>query len=191
VAGGLDALPWTVAGVGVVIVGLIVRRRRWFTVVGSALLGIAYIVRLADSGVDVVEAYTAPFAVVLLAVGVWAIRRSTIGSVRALGPGVTLALLPSLPQALDEPTSLRALLLGVAAVSLLAVGLARSWQAPFVGGSATALLLVLANVGPWSLGLPRWILIAVLGIVALTVGATWEARARQGRAAVSYVAAMR
>ena len=64
-------------------------------------------VRLADVGVDVVEAYTAPFAAVLLAVGVWALRRSEISTTRALGPGVTLALLPSLPQALDEPASLR------------------------------------------------------------------------------------
>jgi hypothetical protein len=190
-SGGLDALPWTVAGAGLVLVGLVNPRRRWFTVVGSVLLGIAYVVRLADSGVDVVEAYTAPFAAVLLAVGVWTLRRPGLGSVRALGAGVTLALLPSLPQALDDPTSLRALLLGLVAVGLLAVGVARGWQAPFVGGAAVALLLVLANVGPWTLGLPRWILIAALGIVALTIGATWESRARQGRAAVSYVTAMR
>jgi hypothetical protein len=190
-ASGLDAVPWTIAGAGVALIGLVNRRRRWMTLVGSALLGIAYVVRLADSGVDVVEAYTAPFAVILLAAGVWALRRDGISSVRALGAGVTLALLPSLPQALDEPASLRALLLGLVALGLLAVGLKRGWQAPFVGGSAVVLLLVLANVGPWTLGLPRWVLIASVGIIALAIGATWENRSKQGRAAVAYVSAMR
>ena len=190
-ASGLDALPWTITGAGVALIGLVNRRRRWFTLVGSVLLGLAYVIRLADSGVDVVEAYTAPFAAILLAAGVWALRRDSIGSVRALGAGVTLALLPSLPQALGEPASLRALLLGLVAVALLALGLKRGWQAPFVGGSAVVLLLVIANIGPWTLGLPRWVLIASIGIIALAVGATWESRARQGRSAVAYVSAMR
>lgn len=189
--GGLDALPWTIAGFGVALIGLVNPRRRWLTVVGSILLGIAYVVRLADSGVDVIEAYTAPFAAVLLGVGVWALRRPGLGTVRALGAGVSLALLPSLPQALGDPASLRGLLLGLAAVGLLAVGVKRQWKAPFVGGSVVALLLVIANIGPWTMGLPRWVLIAAVGIVALLVGATWENRARQGRAAVSYVNAMR
>jgi hypothetical protein len=191
IASGLAALPWTIAGAGVAAVGLSNSRRRSFIKVGSVLLGIAYVVRLADAGVDVVEAYTAPFAVVLLAAGAWALRRPGLSTLRALGPGVTLALLPSLPHALNEPTSLRALLLGLVALALLAVGVKRRWQAPFVGGAVTALLLVVANIGPWALGLERWILIAVVGMVALAVGATWEARARQGRAAVSYVSSMR
>lgn len=191
VISGLAALPWTIAGAGVTAVGLTNSRRRAFIKVGSVLLGIAYVVRLADAGVHVAEAYTAPFAAVLLMVGAWALRRPGLATVRALGPGVTLALLPSLPRALSEPTSLRALLLGLVAVALLAIGVKLRWQAPFVGGAATVLLLVVANVGPWVLGLERWILIAVLGAAALAVGATWEARARQGRAAVSYVSSMR
>jgi hypothetical protein len=188
---GLDALPWTVAGAGVTVAGLVNRRRRWCHAAGPILLGIAYIVRLAESRVDVIEAYTAPFAVALLAVGLWAMRRQDIGTVRALGPGVTLALLPSLPQALDEPTSLRALLLGLVAVALIAVGLARRWRAPFVGGTIVALLLVIANIGPWAMALPRWVLIAALGAVAIGIGATWESRVRNGRAVTSYVSAMR
>ena len=154
---GLDALPWTVAGAGVTVAGLVNRRRRWCHAAGPALLGIAYIVRLAESRVDVVEAYTAPFAVGLLGVGLWALRKQEIGTVRALGPGVTLALLPSLPQALDEPTSLRALLLGLVAVAFLAIGLMRRWRAPFVGGTTVTLLLVIANIGPWAMALPRWV----------------------------------
>lgn len=188
---GLDALPWTVAGVGVTVAGLVNRHRRWCRWAGPALLGIAYVVQLADLGVDVVEAYTAPFAVAVLAAGLWALRNEDFGTPRALGPGVGLALLPSLPMALEEPTSLRALLLGLVAVAFVAAGLTRRWQAPFVSGSAVVALLILANIGPWAMGLPRWILIAVLGAVALAIGATWEARVRDGRVAASYVSSMR
>ncbi len=188
---GLDAVPWTVAGVGITIAGFVNRRRRWYRWTGPALLGIAYIVRLLESRVDVIEAYTAPFAVVLLGVGLWAMRRQDLGTVRALGPGVTLALLPSLPQALDEPTSLRALLLGLVAVAFIGVGVMRRWRAPFVGGTTVTLLVVIANIGPWAMAVPRWLLIAVLGAVAIGIGATWESRVRNGRAVASYVSGMR
>jgi len=196
---GLDALPWTVAGAGVTVAGLVDRppqaggapSRRWCHWAGPSLLGIAYIVRLAESRVDVIEAYTAPFAVALLGVGLWTLRRQELGTVRALGPGVTLALLPSLPQALDEPTSLRALLLGLVAVGFLSIGVMRRWRAPFVGGTTVTLLLVIANIGPWAMAVPRWLLIAVLGAVAIGVGATWESRVRNGRTVASYVSGMR
>lgn len=188
---GLDAVPWTVAGAGVWIIGALSRQRRWCRWAGSILLGIAYVVRLADSGVDVVEAYTAPFAVILLGIGWWLLRRPEVGTIRALTPGVALALLPSLPQALDHPTSLRALLLGLVAVGFVGLGLQRRWKVPFVAGATVVLLLVLANVGPWALGLPRWLLFATLGAVAIGVGATWEARVRNGRSVVSHVSAMR
>ena len=66
---------------------------------GSALLGVAYVLRLAASDVDVVEAYTLPFAAFLLAAGLWAMRKQDgLGSVRALLPGMALAMLPSLPR---------------------------------------------------------------------------------------------
>lgn len=188
---GLNALPWTVAGVGVTAAGLVNRNRRWCHWAGPVLLGIAYVVRLAQSDIDVIEAYTAPFAVALLCLGLWTMRKSDVRTLRALGPGVALTLLPSLPQALDEPTSLRALLLGVLSVALIAVGLSRKWQALFVGGVVVALLLVVANIGPWALGLPRWVLIASLGALAIGVGATWESRVRNGKAVASYVSGMR
>jgi hypothetical protein len=190
-AQGLDALPWTVAGAGVAAAGLVNRRRHWCRWTGAMLLGIAYIVRLAELRIDVIEAYTVPFAVALLSVGLWAMRKDNLDTVRALGPGLTLALLPSLPQALDEPTSLRALLLGIAAVASIGVGLMRRWRAPFIAGSVVALLLVLANIGPWAMAAPRWMLIAVLGALAIGIGATWESRVRNGRAVASYVSHMR
>ena len=189
---GYASFLWTVAGAGAVVLGLTSSRRTWYRWVGSGLLGVAYVLRLAASEVDVVEAYTLPFAAFLLAVGLWAMRdENGPGSVQALLPGVALALLPSLPQALDEPTGLRALLLGVGAAIALAVGTWRRWQVPFVAGAFVLALLVLVNVGPPALALPRWVLIASAGALLLAAGITWDDRVRDGRAAIRYVGSMR
>ena len=189
---GFASFLWTVAGAGVVVLGLTSSRRTWYRWVGSALLGVAYVLRLAASDVDVVEAYTLPFAVLLLAVGLWAMRdEDGPGSVRALLPGVVLAMLPSLPQAIEEPTGLRALVLGVGAAVALGVGAWRRWQVPFVAGALVLTILVLVNIGPPALALPRWVLIASAGALLLAAGITWDDRVRDGRAAVRYVGSMR
>jgi hypothetical protein len=189
---GFASLAWTTAGAGVVVLGLTSPRRTWYRWVGSGLLGVAYVLRLAASDVDVVEAYTLPFAAFLLAVGLWAMRDvDGPGSVRALLPGVATAMLPSLPLAIDEPTSLRALLLGLGAALALAVGTWRRWQVPFVAGALVLAALAVANLGPVALAVPRWTLLAVVGVVLGGAGITWEDRVRDGRAAIRYVASMR
>jgi hypothetical protein len=189
---GFASFTWTVAGTGVVILGLASARRRWYRWAGSALLGVSYVLRLAASDVDVVEAYTLPFAAFLLAVGLWAMRdEDGTGSVRALSPGVALAMLPSLPFALDEPTGLRALLLGLGAAVALAVGTWRRWKVPFVAGATVLTLLVVVNVAPLARELPLVVLVGTLGLVSLGAGFTWENRVRDGRAAIRYVGSMR
>ena len=189
---GFASFTWTVAGAGVVILGLMSSRRAWYRWAGSGLMGVAYVLRLAASDVDVVEAYTLPFAVFLLAVGLRAMRKEDgPSSVRALLPGVALALVPSLPQALDEPTSLRALLLGIGAAIALGVGVWRRWQVPFVAGAVVLVVLTIANLGPVALAVPRWTLLAAAGVVFGGAGITWEDRVRDGRAVIRYVGSMR
>ncbi len=189
---GFASFIWTVAGAGVVILGLTSGRRTWYRWAGSGLLGVAYILRLAASDVDVVEAYTLPFAAFLLAAGLWAMRKQDgPGSVRALLPGVVLAMLPSLPMALDEPTSLRALLLGMGAAGALGIGIWRRWQVPFVAGAIVLAVLTIANLGPVALAVPRWTLLATAGVVLGGAGITWEDRVRDGRAVIRYVRSMR
>ena len=189
---GFAALVWTVAGAGVVILGLVSTRRRWYRWAGSGLLGVGYVLRLAASDVDVVEAYTLPFAAFMLAAGLWAMRRSDgPGSVQALLPGVVLAMLPSLPQALDDPTSLRALLLGIGSAIALGVGVVKRWKVPFVAGALVLVILAVANLGPIALAVPRWILFALAGVLLGGAGITWEDRVRDGRAAVRYIDSMR
>ncbi len=189
---GSQALLWTVAGASIALLGLLVADRRWFRLIGTGLLGVAWVLRLLASDVGTIEAYTAPFAFVLLAGGLWAMRKDTsLRTLFALTPGLSLALLPSIPQALEDPTGKRALYLGVAAAVALAAGIWRKWQMPFVFGSVVLALLVVWNVGPLANGLPRWILIAAAGIVLVGSGITWENRVRNARSAAQYIKNLR
>lgn len=182
----------TMGAAACAVVGLLDGDRGWLRWVGAGLIGAAWVARLAAAEVDVVEAYTAPFALAVLAAGLWRLRHEPAARTWiVLTPGLTLALLPSLPQALAEPTGLRAGLLGLGALVVLAAGVVLRWGAPVVGGSVVLLLIVLANVGPTALALPRWLLIAAVGLVMLVVGTTWERRVAEGRAVVARLRTLR
>lgn len=186
------ALVLTVPGVVATAIAVLVPDRRAYLAVGSPLLGVAWILRLLASDIEVVEAYTAPFAVVLLVVGVVALlRRPELSTRVALTSGVVLSLVPSLPQALADPAGPRAAVLAAVSVAFLVVGLVRRWQVPFVLGSGVVALLLLVNVGPYAWALPRWIIIAAVGILLTLVGMTWEQRVRDGRSAVQFLSTMR
>lgn len=186
------ALLCTIGAVAAGLVSLLDDDRPYLRWVALGLVGSAWIARLAASGVETVEAYTAPFAIVLLAAGLWRLRADpTSRTWVVLTPGLTMALLPSLPQALVEPTSVRAALLGLVALLVLGAGVALKWGAPVGAGAAVALLLVLANIGPTAVALPRWILIALAGFVLLVVGTTWEKRVQEGRALVARLSTLR
>ncbi|MDQ3157332.1 MAG: hypothetical protein M3Q98_11490 [Actinomycetota bacterium] len=189
---GSQALIWTVVGVSLVALGLFVNDRDWLRYVGSAALGVAWVMRLVASDVDTVEAYTAPFAAVLLGAGLWAMRGNPqLRTLIALTPGLTLAFVPSIPQALADPTGPRALLLVVAGLVSLAVGIWRKWQMPFVFGSIVLALLVVWNVGPLANGLPRLIIFTAAGVILSGLGFTWEKRVQNAKSAVLYVQNLR
>ncbi len=190
--GAAVALILTIGAVAAGLVSLLDEDRRWFRWVALALVGAAWVVRLAASDVTTVEAYTAPFALALLAAGVWRLRTDPSSRTwSVLTPGLTLALLPSLPQAIADPTGQRALLLGLVAAITLAAGVALRWGAPVVGGAAVIVVLLLVNIGPTAAAMPRWILIALAGLVLLVVGTTWEKRVAEGRAVVARILALR
>ena len=187
-----QALLWTVTGTALVLLSFVTPDRRFFQRIGVVALGVAYVLRLVASDVKVIEAYTLPFGVVLLAAGWWAMRDDDgVDSVRALVPGLALALLPSLPQALNTPGSLRTLLLGLGALLVLAVGARWHWKAPFVAGAVIVGVLAIANFGPYAFVIPRWVLIAGTGALLLGAGITWEDRVRDGRVVARYVVSMR
>src|SRR3546814_1789839 len=75
------------------------------------------------------------------------IARGPIGSFRAIGSGLILALGPSLVIAMADPVSLRALVLGLACSLVVLVGALQRWSAPMLIGGAVGVALVLREVG--------------------------------------------
>ncbi len=186
------AIHLTVAGVLVTTSSLVHPTRRFLAWPGGLLLAMATWVRLSELGVTVPEAYTLPSALVLTAVGAWRLVRDESGAtMRLLAPGLTLATVPSLLVVIDEPTSLRALLLGLGCLALILAGVALRWSAPLVVGSVVGALLVLRELAPYAAELPSWVVIGLSGTLLLVVGVTWESRMRDVRTASRYIAALR
>jgi hypothetical protein len=185
------AVHLTVAGAVVTTSSILHPSRRLLAWPGGLLLAAATWVRLLDLGVHAPEAYTLPSAVVLVAVAVWQLRRDTRSTLTLLAPGLTLATVPSLLAMLDDPYSLRALLLGLACLGLTVTGTVLRWSAPLVVGAVVGTLLVLRELAPYAAAVPTWLTIGVSGAVLLTVGITWESRMTDVRRASRYVGALR
>ena len=189
---GWQSAMLTALGAACGLVALVRTDRRHLAFVGGVLTALAYVLRLVASEVSVVEAYTLPVGVILLAVGYLAMRRpSHARTSAALLPGLALALAPSLPAVLIDPTTLRGLLLGLAVLAVLGAGAALKWQSPFVVGTALVAVVVVRHVGPYADAVPRWSLLALAGTVMLVVGVTWESRVRDARSLASFVGSMR
>jgi hypothetical protein len=187
------AVYLTVAGVVVSLLSLLHADRRRIGWAGGVLLAAASWVRLWDVGVHAPEAYTLPSAVALLAVGLVRLHRDPSASTTpALGPGLGLALLPSLLWAVAEPTGLRSLLLGLGCLLLVLCGVRLGWSAPVRAGAAVGAVLVLRMAGPYvGAAVPRWVLIGLAGSLLIVVGATWERRLTEARDLARYVSRLR
>ena len=149
------AVHLTVAGVLVTASSLVNPTRRELAWPGGLLLAAATWVRLAQLGVHAPEAYTLPSALVLCAVGVWRLRRDErSATLTTLAPGLALATVSSLLQALGEPYSLRALLLGAACLGLVLAGVRWRLSAPLVVGGLVGGLLVLRELAPYAAAVP-------------------------------------
>jgi hypothetical protein len=186
------AVHLTVAGVLVTSSSLINTDRRELAWPGGLLLAAATWVRLAELGVHAPEAYTLPSALVLCAVGAWRLRRDErSATLTTLAPGLALATVPSLLQVLTEAQSLRALLLGVACLSLVLAGVRWRLSAPLVVGGLVGGLLVLRELAPYAATVPPWLLIGLSGALLTLVGITWESRMRDLRTASRYVGRLR
>lgn len=181
----------TVVGSAVCLLAAVDDERHQLGWLGAAVLGTATVLRVL-AHVSAPELATLPAAAVLLAAGAWRLHRDPAApSFGALGSGLTLALAPSLLLALDEPVSLRGVLVGVAGVVSLGVGAARHWSAPFLAGTATTAVLAVRHLGPVAEALPRWVSFGAVGLALLVIGITWEARRRDLGTAARYLAALR
>ncbi|MFF5177531.1 SCO7613 C-terminal domain-containing membrane protein [Micromonospora sp. NPDC000316] len=142
------------------------RRILFWAVVFCEITAWWILMRVAD--VALPEAYTLPFAVLALLVGVLELRhRPDMSSWVAYGPALVAAFVPTLAIVVATDTStLRQMLLLLGAVAVLIFGSSSQQQAPvIVGASVTAITAIhaLFSLGPWLALIPVGILLLVLG----------------------------
>ncbi|MEU7024718.1 hypothetical protein ABZ990_29340 [Streptomyces sp. NPDC046203] len=161
-------------------------RRPLASWVAAVLFVSATWVRLALWEVVAPEAYALPPAALALVVGVVRRRRDPeASSWVAYGPGLTAALVPSLCAAWADPSWVRPLLLGLAALVVTLLGARFRLRAPLLLGGAVLVLNGLHELAPYVVqvvgALPRWLPPALAGGLLLAVGATYEQRLRDAR----------
>jgi hypothetical protein len=145
----------------------------------SEVIGIALLVR--EGNVAVPEAYSLPFAVFALLVGIVELnRRPDMGSWLAYGPALVAGFLPSLALVLmSETAPARRVLVIVAGVLTVALGSVRRQKAPVVVGSVVTAVATLQELLRLSAMLPWWVLLILFtaaGVLLVGLGATYEQR---------------
>jgi len=170
-------LAGTLTAAVAVLLAALAPARRWY-LWGAAVAAVAATWAWLDvAQVRVPEAYTLPAAAVALAAGA-ALRRGRArpSSWLAFGPGLALALLPSLGLAIDRGGVARPLLLTGGALLVVLAGAGARLQAPLVLGAGTLVVLGLDAALPVAAQLPRWVTIGAAGLLLLWLGATADRR---------------
>jgi hypothetical protein len=158
--------------------------RRGYLTAAAVLAAAAAWAWLDRADVVLVEAYSLTAALAALAAGIVHERSSArTSSWQAMGPGLLLALGPSLVVVVDQGGTARPAVLALAAVATVAVGARTRQQAPLAIGSGVLLVLAADTVGPVAAALPRWLTIGVAGGVLVWMGATADRRLAQLRRA--------
>ncbi|MEO3816731.1 zinc ribbon domain-containing protein [Plantactinospora sp. B24E8] len=150
------------------------RRTLFWAAVGCEIVAWWLLMALAD--VALPEAYTLPFAVLALLVGLLELRhRADLSSWYAYAPALVAAFLPTLVILLaGDDSALRQVLLLLGGVATLIFGSYRQQQAPVIIGAvvtALAALRALFSFGPWLVLIP-------VGLLLLAFGASNENRRR-------------
>jgi hypothetical protein len=168
--------------VPILLVAALSPARRAYAWFGAAAAVAATWAWLAVADVTLVEAYTLPAAGVALLAGAVSRRgHPHRGSWLVFGPGIAIALLPSLGVTIDRGGVARPLLLTGGALLAVLGGARGRLQAPLVLGAFTLLALGVDAVLPVAAQLPRWVTIGAAGLLLLWLGATTERRIAQLR----------
>ncbi|WP_431917823.1 SCO7613 C-terminal domain-containing membrane protein [Nonomuraea jabiensis] len=179
------SVGFAVAGVLVLLMSLWAGSAGGLRYAGTTLLLLASWLRLGADEVTVVEAYTVPCSLVLLGSGWLRRRRAPVSSWAAYGAGLSFTMLPSLVVVYSDTEWRRSLALGVLALAVLFAGARFRLQAPTVIGGVVLAGVVVRELAPYVselfLVVPRWVPIAVGGVLLVVVGATYEARIRDLR----------
>lgn len=181
---------------GVVGFGLhAVRPRRRLAVVPAALEALVFTwLQLDRADVQLVEAYTLPLALLLLLVGVVAERTRPSTEAPAswvtFGPALVVAVAPTVWLSLTQAGSGRPLAGLVAGAVVLVGGVVWGKRALVDVGTATVVVLGLRQIAPVVGSMPNWATIGATGVLLLAVGATFEQRRRDLKAAVRKYSAL-
>jgi hypothetical protein len=186
-AAALLAAAWGVVGAGYAVLP----RRRAAVVLGVGWLSAAVWTVLDEAGVEALEAYTLPCAALALAAGLWSRRGASETSWLTVGPAAAIALLPSALASFDDDPLARPLLAVVASAAVLALGARLRWQALVVIGATSAALVAVSQLGPYAVGLPRWLTLGVTGAVLLVLGARYERSRMEARRAAQWLSGLR
>jgi hypothetical protein len=138
---------------------------------------------LVAVGVHAPEPYTVPAAALLIAAGGRRARCSPgLSSWVSYGPGLAVLLLPSLAAVWLLSGWVRPLVLGLVAAGITLAGGRARLLAPLLLGGVVVILDAGHELAPavrqLAGMLPGWVPIAVIGVILLAVGATYEARLR-------------
>lgn len=174
------------AAAGICLVTAVRPGRRPLLWAGLILAQAGLCVHLAAAGVSVPEPYTLPAAGIMLGYGWHGPRRvAGLNSWARYGPGLALALLPSLAAVLVDGGWIRPLLLGLACLGLMLAGARARLGAPLVTGAAVLVAEAGRELAPAARDLagwvPGWVPIAAGGAGLIVAGATYEARLRDLR----------
>ncbi len=186
VAVGTVAVPWfapsvVVAGATVLLAGAAWLALAALGVVAGRLVSVAVLsvgsaLILADADVAIIEAYTAVPAVGLLAVGLWWMYdRPEVHTLKALGPGLSMALVPSFVAMVLQPDSLaRTLILTAATIALALLGVLLKWFAPILATAVTAVVVAVTQIVAGDNLAIQVILSAIVGAVLMVIASTYE-----------------
>lgn len=163
----ISAVGWMVVGLG---------RSREVRIIAVVLAWVGTGSIVASAGVTSPEAYVVIPASFALVVGFRTLRRrETASSLVALGPGLALLLVPSVVALALDPSHVLRVLALVAGVAILAgVGVLAQLRAPVLGAAIASIALALTQVTVADAVVPRWLSFAVVGVLLLALGATYE-----------------
>lgn len=177
----------------------------WLPVTGwlGALLGMLALTLAPGRWQDPIEAYSLPFAALLLLAGLLWRRRGPTPSLQWLGPAVAMALIPSAVATWAAPWAWDVSNLGthwhlvrlgavlVACVIALVVGAHLRLGGLLV--PAGLALVIMAGAQVWSglSNLPRWVGLAIAGTLLVLAGARIESLRRESRRAVGWLEGLR
>jgi hypothetical protein len=137
---------------------------------------------LASFEVRTPEAYTATWAAAAIGAGfLLRRRRPDTSSWVAYAPGILTGLAPTTWIAIENDDLVRTLLALAGGLASVSVGAARRLQAPLLIGAGTLAVIGVDAIAPAAADLPRWIPLAVVGLLLVWFGATAERRLAQAR----------